>query len=387
MLAVGVYLYSQIYLSDTNDKQEYNITTTDVDDLFLKLDRKTGFERPIKKLFSTSKFLTTWNLIGPGFRNLGNTCFLNSVLQCMLYTAPLNQYLQTKKHSLSCRIKGFCALCAMEKLVSECYLNNRKKVFSPVNFVRNLQSFAPDMRSGAQQDAHEFLKLLIGAMQNSVIAGFPSLNNEYKDDLNLLNRIYETSVIHQIFGGYTQTTVTCQACTHASRKFDPMLELPLDVAKCSSVSEALKLFKDPEILDDDNKYACGHCNKKTKAEKSVSVYKFPLILTLQLKIFDFTNEVVKLTKKIKFDEVLEFPKDKDLDLPAFQYKLFGVIVHQGTSATAGHYYSYIKNSTGTWYKMNDSAVTKVTLAEVLNEEAYILFYQRESTYMKTTAAA
>lgn len=40
--------------------------------------------------------------VGAGLHNLGNTCFLNSTVQCLTYTPPLANYLLSKEHSRSC---------------------------------------------------------------------------------------------------------------------------------------------------------------------------------------------------------------------------------------------------------------------------------------------
>lgn len=40
---------------------------------------------------------------GAGLHNVGNTCYLNSVLQCLTYTEPFVAYLQTGKHTSSCK--------------------------------------------------------------------------------------------------------------------------------------------------------------------------------------------------------------------------------------------------------------------------------------------
>lgn len=56
------------------------------------------------------------NPAGSGLNNLGNTCFLNSVLQCILYTPPLKNYFEFTDHSLTCKIRGVCFICEYGKL-------------------------------------------------------------------------------------------------------------------------------------------------------------------------------------------------------------------------------------------------------------------------------
>ncbi|MGO2539454.1 MAG: hypothetical protein ACTH7U_07550 [Leuconostoc mesenteroides] len=68
-------------------------------------------------LFDKSKLIPKWGInrkVGPGLINGQNTCFLNSVLECLTYTPPLAQQLLKEQHKKSCRMDGFCALCAME---------------------------------------------------------------------------------------------------------------------------------------------------------------------------------------------------------------------------------------------------------------------------------
>jgi hypothetical protein len=56
--------------------------------------------------------------IGPGFNNLGNTCFLNSVLQSLLYTPAIRNYLTYSDHLKTCRAKGVCFLCEFGRLIN-----------------------------------------------------------------------------------------------------------------------------------------------------------------------------------------------------------------------------------------------------------------------------
>lgn len=108
-------------------------------------------------LFDKSKLLSTWKInrkIGPGYVNGQNTCFLNSVLECLTYTPPLAQQMLREEHQKQCRMDGFCALCAMEVHVRRCLKD--EKSFSkgaailPRYFTSNLRGNVAVAHVGSQ---------------------------------------------------------------------------------------------------------------------------------------------------------------------------------------------------------------------------------------------
>lgn len=64
-----------------------------------------GVPAPQKVLFPVERLSLRWERVfrvGAGLHNLGNTCFLNSTIQCLTYTPPLANYLLSKEHARSC---------------------------------------------------------------------------------------------------------------------------------------------------------------------------------------------------------------------------------------------------------------------------------------------
>ncbi|ORY06429.1 cysteine proteinase [Basidiobolus meristosporus CBS 931.73] len=337
---------------------------------------KNGFRFPTKTIFK-KELSQTWGKefgVGPGLNNLGNTCFMNSVLQCLTYTPPLASYLFNEGHKKTCKVPDFCALCEMEDHVTQCFSgkNTSRGSISPKRIAGKLRSIAKHFRLGRQEDAHEFTRYFLDAMQKSCLHGY---------DPKLDARIKETTLIHKIFGGYLQSQVKCLSCGYESNTFDPMLDVSLEIRNCPSIEKAFSLFTKPEMLTNDNRYKCEKCNRLVDAQKRMTMYDSPNILTVQLKRFSygFSLHGGKISKPVSFSETLELKShmSRTKENSGTSYKLFGVLVHAGGSCHSGHYYSFVKAPNGSWYCMNDCSVEPVSLNTVLKQNAYMLFYAKD----------
>jgi ubiquitin C-terminal hydrolase len=102
--------------------------------------------------------------LGPGLLNMGNTCFLNSVIQCLTYTQPLQKFLLNSKHKFNCKRAQFCSVCTFEDHIKKCLSMNTSQAIMPKQFVANLKKIAKHFRNGKQEDSHEFLRFLVDGM-------------------------------------------------------------------------------------------------------------------------------------------------------------------------------------------------------------------------------
>ncbi|KAF8507854.1 cysteine proteinase [Hysterangium stoloniferum] len=300
-----------------------------------------------------------------GFINTGNTCFLNSVLQCLIHTSPLQHLLKQHGSSIDkCRVSdGFCMACKLRDTTENTFTRDRP--FIPTTMVQNLHRIAKHMRRGRQEDAHEFLRYSVDALQRSCLVGYPS---------KLDPKIAQTTWVHKLFGGRLRSRVTCGSCDHASDTFDAILDLSIDIHGVTSLKQALTKFVQIDHLRGANKYKCERCKKPVNAEKQFTVHDAPMCLTVHLKRFTPLGR--------KLGHAIDYPHSLDLQ-PAMsegqhgpRYGLYGVISHAGGGPNSGHYYAHVKGPDG-WYEANDELVTRSSANAVTGRKnAYMLFYMR-----------
>ncbi|NXH14735.1 UBP42 hydrolase, partial [Bucco capensis] len=327
-----------------------------------------GIAPPQRILFPPEKICLDWQQtqsVGVGLLNMGNTCFLNSTLQCLTYTPPLANYMLSLEHTQSCKEKGFCMMCTLETHINQvlCCSSNAIK---PISVINGLKRIGKHFHFGSQEDAHEFLCFTVDALQKACLNGSTKLDRSSQ----------ATTLIYQIFGGYLRSRVKCLNCRAVSDTYETFLDITLDIKTVTSVTRALEQFVKPEQLDGENSYKCSNCKKMVPASKRYTIHRASNVLTISLKRFaNFTGG--KINKDVKYPEYLDLRAymSQSRGEPVF-YALYAVLVHSGINCNAGHYLCFIKAGNGRWYQMNDACVERADIETVLNQQAYVLFYIR-----------
>lgn len=356
-----------------------------------------------------------------GLRNLGNTCFMNAVLQSLsnisqftlyfkrlpsLDTSKLNSPSPTGRNRLyqSRSIKELSdAVMAEElrKVLINLTDHGTKGAISPESLFLVIWKVVPRFRGYQQQDAHEFLRYMLDRLHTELLHLLP--NSTFKDSSYFsLGQKSRSSIVTTVFGGMLQSEVRCLNCSVESKKHDPFLDLSLDIpdVKCQqtnnkkskvestplfTILDCLTSFIQVEELAETELYYCNNCKSKQRSTKRFWIRRLPNVLCLHLKRFRWNNFF-----RTKIDTSIAFPVTA-LDMSQFVlsdlrdtrlsgtgtnlYDLAAVIVHHGSGAGSGHYTAFAVNE-GQWFHFDDSSVRISTMKAVEKCKPYILFYIR-----------
>ncbi|XP_004346117.2 ubiquitin specific peptidase 15 [Capsaspora owczarzaki ATCC 30864] len=185
-----------------------------------------------------------------GLVNIGNTCFMNSVLQCISNTNVLCEYFIGSRFKDEINTKNNLGtkgevVSQLAHLVKDLW-SGRFKCIRPDDFKSGLVKFAPQFQGSLQHDAQEFLAYLMDAIHEDLNRILKKPCVEVREGNGTGNILLELQLAvdswkdHQLrnnsfvvdnFQGQLKSTLVCPGCGRRSVKFDPFMYLSLPLPK------------------------------------------------------------------------------------------------------------------------------------------------------------
>eukprot|EP01083_Nonionella_stella_P236186 829779_1 len=210
-----------------------------------------------------------------GLYNLGNTCFMNSSLQCLVSCRALSEYFLSGRYRKE--INSDNPLGTGGRLVRS-YARLLKSMqggsaIHPFDFKSTIGQFATQFSGYGQHDSQEFMNFLLDGLHEDVnrVRDKPYTvleeNHDGRPDEELAEEAWELhlkrnrSVIVDLFQGQLKSAVTCPDCNLVSVKFDPLMYLTLPLVRNTTrtIRVAYTAYGKPTVFMDVevNKYARG----------------------------------------------------------------------------------------------------------------------------------
>ena len=354
-----------------------------------------------------------------GLNNLGNTCYLNSTVQCLGRVKELRQSLEefaTNNHD------AINALNPAKKLTyawGATYksLDTATEPVTPMQLVKVIREINPmfaevDHGVCKQQDADECVSLLL----NNIHDTLKTKGNE--------NEVFSKILIDELFGIEMQINMKNIEDTSEIKTKKEILyklicyidsnTLELVEGLKKSLKENLDLFSDKlqrntvfeksQLINRLPNYLCvqfmrfywKQANTLTGAKAGKAKILKSVIFSKIIDIYDMcteeTKEILNIGRKIE-SKLMKDDKDFKVEnvkkeegkeyVATGRYQLISVLTHQGRSSESGHYIGWVHKKDDKWRKYDDSEVTMVTTNEVLELKgggdwhmAYICFFKQ-----------
>lgn len=277
-----------------------------------------------------SSYSSHYNTGGPtepgtcGLINLGNTCFMNSSLQCLSNTAPLTDFFLTDRYKPDINrdnplgMKGEVA-DEYADLVKELWSGTHSAV-APREFKWKLERFAPQFAGYQQHDSQELLAFLLDGLhedlnrvKNKPYTENPEVDGQPEEEVAReawkRHKERNNSIIVDWFQGQLKSTLVCPECERVSITFDPSmyLSLPLPM-KTTRVIPVTLFYLDP--TKQPMKYACEVNKFGNVKDLQASLSTFSGLSAESIVITDVYNS--RFFKQFGPEESLDAIQDRDI---------------------------------------------------------------------------
>jgi ubiquitin carboxyl-terminal hydrolase 2/21 len=326
-----------------------------------------------------------------GLFNMGNTCYFNTIIQCLSNTKLLCAYLTTDEHMKVYEKKH---ISDYDNFISYRLGNLLKHMWSKngVCIPRELSDVVGDVkkifRRGAQNDAEEVLNCMLDNIHEecklNAISEIQTTDSLTNNAITFWNGYIHNnySIITDLFTGIFCNMMTCFECHNVVYKFEPFNILSISIPEdATTLEQCLEHFEKPELLTDDNQVRCEKCGKNTDTIKRIFIWEISSVLIIHLKRFKMNGKYAEKNNTSIHFPIVDLTLDKNYHpnyKREYKYNLYGIVNHSG-DVGSGHYFAYCQNfMDNNWYQYNDSSVSIIhNFNSSVKSEGYIFMYVKK----------
>lgn len=330
-----------------------------------------------------------------GLLNRGNTCYLNTSIQCLSHLPLLTEFFMTDEYLPDLNgqkiendpnnEKCISLTAEYSKLIKGLWKLDAS--IDPKSFHTELQKYDSYFVGFEQQDSQESLSLIIDAFHESLkyeseIGYYGTIKNKYdKITVESINNFKDelngsySKIVELFFGQYINQIVSYDTKKILSKKFERFNNLSIPIYG-KTLYDSLSKYCERELLED--KFLDEKTNKKVQAYKQLRMVRIPKYLIIFLK--RYSENLKKLNSSISFPiENLDLtPYCDGYDSITCDMKLISVGCHIG-NINGGHYYAVCRHTNNNWYKYDDTTVSEYDInlnCGDLFKNGYILIYEK-----------
>jgi ubiquitin C-terminal hydrolase len=319
-----------------------------------------------------------------GLYDLGNTCYINAVVQVLSNVVLLTKYFHNNDLEKFHNNKYYNVSRAYQTVVIELWKENVP--LSPKSFKRYLDSHFEKYKNDKNHDALEFLLDLlecfnVALSKKTVDIRISDFSSKHYNEAKRVWREYfknNSSIISELFYGQFMKEYKCKVCFNVYYSYD--IFSPFIVSSISKNKVSIKnLINLGYYQRDYIQSTCKRCSEKYNEEHEVTtrIYKLPEVLTIVIKRFN--SNLTKNKVNLEIDEVLDLSDitATSTDESVF-YDISGMVCHQGDALESGHYYAIIKRSDA-YYCFDNAKIFNFDIKAMNGSEPYILMYTRRTS--------
>ena len=319
-----------------------------------------------------------------GLKNIGNNCYINSVIQNLKNISTIT-YKILKFETSDEFLNSYQDL--LKKLIK-----NKFDYIDPTQFKNQLGKENDLFAGDNEYDSTIFYLSIIELLHNKLNS--VKENEHVSCDMKELSRLNEfpeekfkyfqsnflsnnKSFMIDTFYGFLRNETICTNCKKGKYTFQSytLLDFPIinKSEKINSLEQCFEIYQKPKDKSNQKEYYCQIC-KLNKIYSQTKILKLPPIIVINLKRVG-DNQVYYHNITIPFELDMNLLIKNDIEDSNNIYELIGFIKHLGDNIS-GHNYSFCKNMfDNKWYEYNDSKVFEVKNNLPSTENAFLFFYQ------------